>query len=359
MTKKNTTDGFLSRTVDFTFEERADGENTGRKLSGYAAVFNQDTPIRSWEGTFDERIAPGAFTKTLAERKPVMQFDHGRDSRFGSLPIGNFTTLREDPQGLYVEGDLFDHAAPIAEAIRSGAVSGMSFKFGVVRDQWHDANGKEINSKRELQDLLWGDGKDMNGEQRGPLKRTIKEVRMIEAGPVVFPAYPQTTVGVRSLDDDEREALMDVYERAMKKATPKADPDGDNDDDSKEPYGDVEYADPGYQKDGKKRYPVDTKEHAQAALSYINKGSDAAKYTPDQLSKVKAAIVAACKKFGINVDESKSTSEPDEARTSEDVTSVATDADARDESPDDAAQAGTSTGMSSNARERFMALNEI
>lgn len=279
MTKKIPNDGFLSRTVDFTVEERADGENTGRKLSGYAAVFNQDTPIRSWEGSFDERIAPGAFTKTLAERKPVMQFDHGRDSRFGSLPIGNFTTLREDPQGLYVEGDLFDHAAPIAEAIRSGAVSGMSFKFGVVRDQWTDVNGKEINSKRELQDLLWGDGKDLNGEQRGPLKRTIKEVRMIEAGPVVFPAYPQTSVGVRSLDDSDKAALVEQYGRGL----------------------------------------------------------------PDEAPEVSA---------------------PDGERSSDDATSEqpdgATDAGIeREEAPDDAAQAGTSTGMSSNARERFMALNEI
>lgn len=204
MTTKKNFDGFLSRTFDFTFEpeERADGEApTGRKLSGYAAVFNQDTPIRSWEGTFDERMAPGAFAKTLAERQPVMQFDHGRDARFGSLPIGNFTDVREDANGLKVEGQLFDHAEPIRQAIESGAVSGMSIKFGVVRDQWTDNKGKEITSKRELQDLLWGDGKDINGDMRGPLKRTIKEVRLIEAGPVVFPAYPQTSVGVRSANE--------------------------------------------------------------------------------------------------------------------------------------------------------------
>ncbi|MGW0682872.1 HK97 family phage prohead protease [Streptomyces sp. NPDC002754] len=198
MTKKNPLDGFLSRTVDFTLEERSDGEGAGRRLSGYAAVFNADTRIRSWEGEFDERIAPGAFKKTLAERKPVMQFDHGRDSRFGSLPIGNFTDIREDERGLRVEGDLFDHAEPIRQAIASGAVSGMSFKFGVVREAWADKDGKEITSKRELQDLLWGDGRDVNGDQRGPLQRTITEVKLMEAGPVVFPAYAQTSVGVRS-----------------------------------------------------------------------------------------------------------------------------------------------------------------
>lgn len=70
-----------------------------------------------------------------------------------------------------------------------------------------------------------------------------------------------------------------------------------------EPYGDVEYADPGYQKDKKKRYPVDTKEHAKAAWSYINKDSNASEYSSGDLAKVKARIKAACKKFGIDVSD--------------------------------------------------------
>src|SRR6185312_11663118 len=53
-------------------------------------------------------------------------------------------------------------------------------------------------------------------------------------------------------------------------------------DDSKGDYGDVEYADPGYQPDGKKRYPIDTAEHIRAAWNYINKKKNADKYTADQ-----------------------------------------------------------------------------
>jgi hypothetical protein len=64
---------------------------------------------------------------------------------------------------------------------------------------------------------------------------------------------------------------------------------------SKEPYGDVTYADSGYQKDGKKRYPVDTPEHIRAAWNYINQQRNADKYTPARLSKVKGAIIAAWK----------------------------------------------------------------
>jgi HK97 family phage prohead protease len=68
------------------------------------------------------------------------------------------------------------------------------------------------------------------------------------------------------------------------------------------PYGDVKYADPGYQKDKKKRYPLDTKEHVQAALSYIGQQKNASQYSSGDLAKVKAAINAAAKKFGIGSD---------------------------------------------------------
>jgi hypothetical protein len=65
---------------------------------------------------------------------------------------------------------------------------------------------------------------------------------------------------------------------------------------------DSDYADPGYQSDKKKRYPCDTKEHAKAAWSYINKESNASKYGADDLAKVKAKIKAACEKFGVEIE---------------------------------------------------------
>lgn len=70
-----------------------------------------------------------------------------------------------------------------------------------------------------------------------------------------------------------------------------------------EPYGDVKYADPGYQDDGKKRYPLDTEKHVRAAWGYINQDENASQYTPDQLKRVRAAIMAAAKKIGIQISE--------------------------------------------------------
>lgn len=67
------------------------------------------------------------------------------------------------------------------------------------------------------------------------------------------------------------------------------------------PYGDVAYADTGLRKDGKKRYPIDTKAHARAAWSYINREKDAAFYSASQLKTIKNKIKAALKKFGVTV----------------------------------------------------------
>ena len=70
---------------------------------------------------------------------------------------------------------------------------------------------------------------------------------------------------------------------------------------SKEPYGRVAYADPGYRKDGKKRYPIDTEEHVRAAWSYINQKRNSALYAPEQVARIKARIKRAAKKFGVTI----------------------------------------------------------
>ncbi|MBV6697443.1 hypothetical protein KV557_09935 [Kitasatospora aureofaciens] len=73
----------------------------------------------------------------------------------------------------------------------------------------------------------------------------------------------------------------------------------------KTPYGAVRYADPGY-RDSVKRYPIDTVKHARAAWSYINKASNAAGYTPQQLKRIRSRIKAALKRFGVTVSETTS-----------------------------------------------------
>lgn len=359
---------FCTRAVDFQ-PTTPDDNSDGRTLEGYAAVFDTPTRIDSWEGTFDERIASGAFKKTLSERKPVLQFDHGHDARTGSVPIGAFSELREDGEGLFVQARLFDNPVvePIRQAIEGQAITGMSFRFRVVRDAWTDKDGKPVASQ-DLARLLYSPG------DRGPLQRNITEVQLFEAGPVVFPAYAETSVGVRSMSDDDRAALVAEYQRTMSASDADADaeeddePDtGDDDegfihpfedgnctvcaygDDARaakpapEPYGAVSYADPGFQADKKKRYPVDTKSHVLSALSYIGKPADAAKYSSDDLARVKANIAVAAKKFGVGPSaktEKKAASVDDAATRQGDTSSTG--------GPEDAALSGTSASDPNN-----------
>lgn len=164
----------FTRSVAFDLE-RAAADDDGLTLEGYAAVFNSPTRIVDWRGEYDEVIAPGAFRRTINAGTPILMFDHGQHPVLGSMPIGGIRDLREDKRGLFVRARLFDNwmTAPLADAIRDGAVDGMSFRFTVVKEE------SDTTGKVEL--------------------RTIREVKLHELGPVVFPAYKDTSVALRSL----------------------------------------------------------------------------------------------------------------------------------------------------------------
>jgi uncharacterized protein len=185
----------VSRSVPFTLD-RAAGDGDGRTLEGYAAVFNSWTEINDWAGRYLERIAPGAFAKTLTERMPVLQFDHGTHPVIGSIPLGSIQRVAEDEHGLFIRARLSDNwmVAPVRDAIRDGGIQGMSFRFRVVKD---DTANPERSSSYNPERLS---------------ERTIREVALFEAGPVVFPAYEATSVGVRSLEIAQ--ALTDPQLRA-------------------------------------------------------------------------------------------------------------------------------------------------
>jgi hypothetical protein len=68
----------------------------------------------------------------------------------------------------------------------------------------------------------------------------------------------------------------------------------------KEPYGDVEYADPGY-REGRKRYPLDTEARVRAAISYLSMPKNYGEYSEDQLESMWAKIRKAAKKYDIEM----------------------------------------------------------
>lgn len=198
----------VRRTSPFALRDTGpDGEaGDGLTLDGYAAVFNRETVIDSWEGRFREKIAPGAMKRSFRESPPRVQFDHGSHPLIGSIPIGSVESIREevDPDlapegGAHIVARLHDNwlVQPVRDAISSGSIDGMSFRFSVLQDEWRTADGKVIKDPAELETLLrqsWME--DLPDEEL--LVRTLRQLKVPEVGPVVWPAYTDTSVGVRS-----------------------------------------------------------------------------------------------------------------------------------------------------------------
>ena len=200
----------LCRSVTFRVSASDDESGDGFTIDGYAAVFDTPTRIDSWEGVFDEEIAFGAFGRSIRARMPKLQFDHGYHPLIGSLPIGRWTSMTEEKgAGLHAVGRLHDNwlVEPVRQAIAEESVDGMSFRFSVVREEWLDKDGKKVKPD-EVWKLLYEPG------DRGPLRRILREVKITEAGPVVWPAYQQTSVGVRSKVTIDLGRLTDPEQRS-------------------------------------------------------------------------------------------------------------------------------------------------
>jgi hypothetical protein len=152
-------------------EIRMDGEAI--KVSGYAAVFNEEADIG---GMFREVIAPGAFQEAIGRDDVVFLINHAglpmARTRSGTL------TLREDSRGLYMESEL-DPEDPDVRAIvpkmKRGDLDKMSFAFFPEVQEWDDTGDIPV--------------------------RTIRKAELSDVSIVTSPAYGGTEIGLRSLQE--------------------------------------------------------------------------------------------------------------------------------------------------------------
>lgn len=205
----------LMRTAPFTLTRDEGEDGDGLTLDGYATVFNQATTIDSWEGRFKEIGLLGSWKRTLRATTPKLQFDHGMHPMIGSIPIGRVTSATEEPNGPHIIARLLDNwlVEPVRDAMAEGAIDGMSYRFAVVREEWRDVDGTVLKMDEVLR-RLW-DSYDI--DEADLMTRYLKEVKVSEVGPVVWPAYAGTSVGVRSkvtidlasigTDPDQRKTL--------------------------------------------------------------------------------------------------------------------------------------------------------
>ena len=141
----------------------------------------------SWEGAFLERVAPGAFKRTINQAGGQVRclFNHGMDPTVGDKVLGEITSLREEPDSPVGEVELFTETSYVKDLLPglAAGVYGSSFRMRVIVDEWNDDPGTSDENPKGLPE------------------RTIKEVRLFEFGPVTFPANPDSTAGLRSSTD--------------------------------------------------------------------------------------------------------------------------------------------------------------
>lgn len=178
-------------------ELRAAGDSEPR-FYGRAIVYNERTAIgnpASW-GWYEE-IAPGCASKTLQESDVRFLVDH-ESAKVVSRTSADTLTLTDTATALEVDSAMNTaktYVADLAENLRDGSITGMSFGFYVVKDEW----------TRETVTVVNDQGVEAQLEVD---VRRILEIRLVEVSAVTFPAYDATEAGLRSMCDEVRSTIF-------------------------------------------------------------------------------------------------------------------------------------------------------
>lgn len=223
-------------------------------------------------------------------RKPVVRLGHN-DPRFSGDPaVGWVDNVRASEDGATLYGDLVGVPEWLADimpsAYPSRSIEGM-YDYTAPNGETHDfvltglallgATAPGIETLQSLQDVAKLYGVDDAA--------VAAEIGQIGGTPVTF------TVEASTFRDRTT---------------------------AKEPWGDTDYADPGYLDEndqpaepghGVKRYPLNDRDHVKSAWSFINQKKNAKLYTAEQLAHIKSAIESGAKKFGITIEASQATEE--------------------------------------------------
>ena len=150
-----------------------EGDPAPPVIVGHAAVFNA---LSEDLGGFREKIEPGAFAKTIGDDIRAL-YNHDSNivlgrTRAKTLMVG------QDSKGLTVQisPPETSQATDVVELIRRGDLSQMSIGFQTLAHKWEE------------------------DPDTGDTIRTLLELRLFDVSVVTFAAYPQTDVGLRSLN---------------------------------------------------------------------------------------------------------------------------------------------------------------
>ena len=140
-------------------------------MEGYAALFDNTTDM----GIYNERVATGAFDGANMSDVRCL-FNHDPNQVLARTASGTLQ-LDTDPKGLKFRFDLPNTTIgnDLVEMVRRGDVSQCSFAFRVTEQEW---------------DISRSDDPDL---------RTITKIgEVYDVSLVTYPAYPDTSVALRS-----------------------------------------------------------------------------------------------------------------------------------------------------------------
>ena len=173
-------------------ECREDTERQKNTIVGVPIVFEQKTDLGMWE----EVIEKGALDQTdLKDVRLLVNHDQNQLplARSRNNNANSTMQLMVEEDGLHIRADLDvennPRAAEVLSAVEREDVTGMSFMFTVDKDSWE------------------------NLESEYPTRHILSIGKVFEASVVTFPAYEQTSVYARSLEnvqselESERKAL--------------------------------------------------------------------------------------------------------------------------------------------------------
>lgn len=174
---------------------REDANPDVMAIKGYVVKFNERSSLLYDE--WYERVAKGAFAKSLQQNTIKALWNHNSDIVLGSTK-SNTLKLIEDDIGLRFDLELpnSSQAKDIYESIKRGDVDGVSFGFYIREngDKWEYLKEEDV------------------------YERTLLDIDLIEISPTPFPAYPTSEVGKRSLEENNLKTREERVLEELKKA---------------------------------------------------------------------------------------------------------------------------------------------
>jgi HK97 family phage prohead protease len=144
---------------------------TGKKLGGYAAVYNQRSDI----GAYLEMLAPTAFRSVLASPELDVRGLLNHDPSLLLARTPHSLRLSSDSHGLEFELDLPDTTAgnDVRAMVDAGLITGCSFGFVADQQDWSTHEGRDLRTHTSVG-------------------------RLLDVSVVTYPAYEGTNVSLRS-----------------------------------------------------------------------------------------------------------------------------------------------------------------